>query len=73
MRNGREALEATKEDFEQLDRLFFELQNLLAAADEFGKFEVLVQIERKLDEYRLQQSLSGQFSETRCAAELESL
>ncbi|MHC5251038.1 hypothetical protein ACYRFS_07275 [Listeria kieliensis] len=73
MDNRKDGLKATAEDFKQLDRLFLELQDLLAETEEIGKFEALVQIEKKLDEYRLRQSLSGQFLETRCAAELESL
>lgn len=73
MQNGRDEVKATTEDFKQLDQLFLEIQDLIDRKDEKNSFEKLVKLERLLEDYRLQQSFSGQEMETRYAAKLEGM
>ncbi|EUJ21882.1 hypothetical protein ACRW9N_02850 [Listeria aquatica] len=73
MQNRRDGLKATAEDFKQLEQLFIEMQDLLVMKEEKNSFEVLVEIEQLLENYRLRQSFSSQEMETHYAAKLESL
>ncbi|EUJ33672.1 hypothetical protein MFLO_00440 [Listeria floridensis FSL S10-1187] len=74
MRKGDKKQEplTTQTDIKQLERLFLELKELLDEQASIDGFKTLVLIERKLDEYRLQQTLSGQEAENCYAAKLES-